>query len=922
MNRAIIILLGLIFSAPLFSQTCSLKGNVKDENGVILNYVTVVLLHPADSTLAYYSVTDDRGNFIIRDIKSGKYILQSSLMGHSTVYMPVDINTSAVRDLNIEMKTTPVALKEVVVADEHIPMRFKHDTIEYNTAAFPTHPGAVAEDLLKKLPGIEVDRAGNIKALGEDIKKVLVDGREFFGSDQKLATRNIPADALRKIQVYDKKSDESEFTGIDDGVREKTVNLMLKENRKNSIFGELLGGAGPGDHFQANAKVYKFTPKNQFAALGMLNNINQFGFSFKDYIDFNGGLQSLSGHSGGLQIRIPSGGGSDFPVNFGQPVTGLSSSGAFGLNFSREYKKDSRFFTSVIASGSDKNLRQTSFSKNFTGTEEFDQSDSTDERTSGRSLRLNLGLRNRIDSTRNFNVNGDVTLSYGKTYDLNRTFLDQSGILLSNMHGRRNERANRLDGDLSASYVKLLKQGKTVFRLGGNVRYAEDTGKDSWLNQTFDPQNPEGIVNSLFRNDNNTTIEESLNTSLTIKPSKKFFLEPAVDAGRRTESLGRSMGQATDIFLPVDTLSPSFKSGYDWIRPAIRLIHNTDKVQITLGLQAEAGKTYNSLNGAIGVSKTSMHFTPELSWEYEYATGRRLRIYYRSNINVPTIDQLLPVTDYYNPLILTSGNRYLKPEFVHNLTFNWWYFDQFSFTSLLADLNATYTGDKINWERNVDQNLLQTMKLINVADDYRVEASGSFSTPVRFLGIKINADVDESWNRGTNFINNVENININFVHRLSLSFENRNKTKIDFTAGGSGTITDARFSVQKSMNNRFTELSGFADITYTPSKRWNMTMNSELTHYSSGSFNKASTIPLTGFSISYFFLKELRGAITLQCTDILNRDTGIERFNEFNYLREQRSNMLGRLFMFSFKYRLNKSAGDHGNVDVKVSRRR
>ena len=211
------------------------------------------------------------------------------------------------------MKSTPVSLGEVVVEEDYIPLRFKTDTIEYNTAAFVTKPDAVVEDLLKKLPGLDVDRAGNIKAMGEDIKKVLVDGREFFGSDPKMATRNVPADALRKVQVYDKRSDESEFTGIDDGTRDKTLNLMLKEDKKNAVFGELLGGGSKDGHYQASGKVYKFSKKNQFAALGMMNNINQFGFSFKDYIDFSGGIQGIGGHGGAVQIKIPSGGGSRFP---------------------------------------------------------------------------------------------------------------------------------------------------------------------------------------------------------------------------------------------------------------------------------------------------------------------------------------------------------------------------------------------------------------------------------------------------------------------------------------------------------------------------------------------------------------------------------------------------------------------------------
>ena len=154
------------------------------------------------------------------------------------------------------------------------------------------------EDLLRKLPGLEVDRSGNIKAMGEDVKNVLVDGKEFFGNDPKVATRNLPADAINKVQLFDKKTDESQFTGIDDGERNQTLNLVLDEGKKAGVFGDVVAGAGTGSHVEAGAKIYRFTDKIQFAGLGMFNNINQFGFSLGDYINFSGGISALSSGSG------------------------------------------------------------------------------------------------------------------------------------------------------------------------------------------------------------------------------------------------------------------------------------------------------------------------------------------------------------------------------------------------------------------------------------------------------------------------------------------------------------------------------------------------------------------------------------------------------------------------------------------------
>ena len=174
------------------------------------------------------------------------------------------------------------------------------------------------------------------------------------------------------------------------------------------------------------------------------------------------------------------------------------------------------------------------------------------------------------------------------------------------------------------------------------------------------------------------------------------------------------------------------------------------------------------------------------------------------------------------------------------------------------------------------------------------------------MELRFNANIEETWNRALSYVNKIENINTNFSHKVSLSIENRKKTKVDIIAGGSFELTDAKFSIQKSLNNRYIDFSYFTEMRYNPDKHWNFQVTTEVTNYNSKSFKNAVTIPLIGAEISYYFLRNYRGAFTLQGTDLLNRNTGIERTSEFNYLREQRSNMLGRFFMLSFKYKLNK----------------
>ncbi|HEX2976719.1 MAG TPA: carboxypeptidase-like regulatory domain-containing protein, partial [Bacteroidales bacterium] len=315
----------LALSCTALGQSYTIKGEMIDEKGQPLSSAAAVLLNPADSTLLYFSITGSNGAFSLGNVKKGSYLLQVSLLGFNTFWHKVDIPSQKGEDLGqLVMIAKVFSIDEVNINAERIPIRIKKDTIEYDAKAYNVKPDGVAEDLIKKLPGVEVDRAGNIKALGEDVKNVLVDGKEFFGNDSKVATRNLPADAINKVQLYDKQTDESKFTGIDDGERNQTLNLVLDKDKKQGIFGDVLAGAGTSGRAEASAKAYRFSSKSQLAAIAMYNNINQLGFSLGDYINFSGGLSRFSSGDGHVVI----GGENSFPVNFGQAVYGDGSNGA------------------------------------------------------------------------------------------------------------------------------------------------------------------------------------------------------------------------------------------------------------------------------------------------------------------------------------------------------------------------------------------------------------------------------------------------------------------------------------------------------------------------------------------------------------------------------------------------------------------
>ena len=907
-------------SSQLIGQSYSLSGRLYDDEVQPLASGTVVLLNPADSTLEFFGVTNAQGQFEIRNIKAGKYLLQASFIGFRTFYSPMDIPRTEGPDLgDMVLQPLPVNLAGAEVIGEAVPLQISGDTIVYNAAAFKTKPDAVTEDLLKQLPGIEVDRAGNIKALGEDVNQLYVDGKEFFGNDPTVATRNIPADAVNKVQVYDKKSDETEFTGIDDGTRDKTMNLELKEESKKGVFGDVLGGYGTGNHYKGSAKAYRFTDKVQIAGLGMINNVNQYGFSFSDYLDFSGGISAMMGGGGSAQIKISA--DDNFPINFGQPVDGLTTSGAGGLNFSYSTDKHNRTYISYLVNGSEKDLKSTTNTEHYTDEGSYTTTDQLDALTNTLAHRINFGLRRRIDSTHNLIFSGDVALMYNKQDQFMETENIEGEQLVSKLLSDRVEDSDRISGNLVGTYYRMLGSEKSVFKVTGNVGYMKRLSDISINNVTEVLSTPGENNYNQFQNNHTDQLNLSLNASYTQKIGKGLYLVPMFKVGTTREHLDRLQGSLDNGMVPVDSISPSFDKDYSWMRPGFNFQWNTEKSQLTLGFVTELGRMETSLN-EIGYPRSDhFFFTPTASWDYSSKTGRKVNIYYSSSVSTPSVNQLLPVVNTLNPLSIYYGNPALKPEFNHQAMVHWLIFDQFSFTSLMMAFSGGYTSDKINWSTTVTDNLVQISTLTNVDWDYRARANIDFSTPIRKLGVKINFDAEESWNRGMSIVNNVNNTYNSLNHRYSFSADNRKKNKWDVESGVGATLTSTWYDIQESLNSKYFDLSWFGDIRYNPTEKWNIQVTGDVTGYADRGFDESVLVPLLRAEVSYYFLAHNRGVLTLSGHDLLDRNQIVQRMSELNYLRETRSNTIGRYVMLTFKYRLNKVARE-GGLEVDFHKKR
>ncbi|NJO90796.1 MAG: outer membrane beta-barrel protein [Chloroflexia bacterium] len=534
--------------------------------------------------------------------------------------------------------------------------------------------------------------------------------------------------------------------------------------------------------------------------------------------------------------------------------------------------------------------------------------------------RVNFGLRNRLDSTQNIIINGGLSYSLGNTNSnsFSESLLDASMInTLSNLN--QSDKSGLL-ANFNGTYQKMLNQKQTVLKLSGYGSYSKSINNTNFINSLWTLDNGAQPVDNQFLDNTTDELSYSVKVGMTQKIGKYYYIEPQVHLGTSDENLDRVRGNLALSDEVISSLSPNFEKKYQWIRPGISLKRNTDKTQFNVGLQAEIGELNSKLWGEDINQTNFLYFTPRLSYEYEYKTGRRLNFFYNSSVTTPTSDQLLPVVNSINPLSAFYGNPDLKPEYAHTANLQWWIFDQFSFTSLMLSLNGSYTMDKINWKSSVDQQLIQSSTLANVTDDYQASANVDFSTPIKKLGLKVDMSIEERWNQGINYINDIENENTNLSHRFSLSFENRKKKKWDVVTGAAITLQNSWYSVQNTLNNQYFDFSWFGELRFNPNDSWNFEVVADVTNYNDLGFNKSVQVPLLSAEISYHFLKNKRGQLSLNGYDLLNQNTGIQRLNELNYLRVIQSNSIGRYVMLSFKFRLNKFGGNGNGIEVKMKR--
>ena len=876
MSKSIFILLLILGLTISGLAQHTIKGRVIDEKSEPLSHATVALLIPGDSTLAHFGITNAKGEYQIKQIKKGDFLMQFSFVGMETIYEPVTIPADSGENFGDKALSASM-LKEVIVQAELIPIKFKSDTLEFDVKAFTTRPGAAVEELLEKLPGVEVDQAGNVKAEGEDVIKVLVDGKEFFDKDPKVATKNLPAKAVSKVQVFDKRSEEATFTGIDDGVRERTINLMLNEDHKKGYFGELAAGAGTNDTYKADGKIYRFSKTIQTALLGMYNNINEFGFT----------------HKGNNQ--------------FGQGTKGLNTSLAGGVNLSYNKGSQNRYYLSYLGNSVKKELEEDIDTENFLPNGTYEQLQHLIETEKDKPHNVNFGIRHNFDKQNRLIIDGDFNIGSNDLVSHTLTNSTFENNPINRLDNNTSNRTDNLQFNAKGVYITKFNQEKTQLKTDIYALYTQNESRLDWINVTNLLNPPSEMIADQFRNNDTDRLRLSASPTLVQKITNLWSLDIGATFGLDNRSLNRREGMRNPSNEFIEFLIPGFSTNETFVKPTLSLQHATKKAQVNLTMGATASQFDKVLDNNSLDKPSYFYFLPRISYQNDYRTGRRLNMRYSTSVAIPSIEQLYPVVDSINQLVIYQGNIDLKPEYSHHLNLQWSLFDQFSFTSIFLRMGGLYTKDKISWSQSINEKLIKVTTPINT--DYRQQLyfSMDFTTPIRVLGINMNIKSNENWNRGIVLINDQENINTNITHTLSLSFENRNKDKWSVRVGGNISLTDSKFSISESQNNLYHNLSYFSNIRFTPNKRWNVQARANVINYNSRSFDEAVSVPLITAGISHFFGEAENASLTLSGFDLLNKFVGFQRISNTNFLMQREWNTIGRYAMLTFRLRIRKN---------------
>lgn len=921
MTRFIFTLVSWAFPLVLMAQ--SLSGTVTDKTikeGLISATVQLV---SSDGKSSYTS-TDLNGNFQFKKLQPGTYTLQVTYVGYKPYKEKQTLSEGQQKQVRIEMTEDAQLLGEVSVQGRATRAEQKGDSLLYNAEAFQVMMGSSAEDLLAKMPGIVVE-GGTIQAQGEQVQKVLVDGKEFFDGDVNLAIKNLPSDIIASIEVFDKKSEQAEFTGFDDGEEIKTINIVTKSGFRQGTFGEVSGGYGTDDRYKVNGNLNFFNDDRRISVLGMSNNVNQQNFSQEDLA----GVMSASSGGRGRGGRGGRGGGksgapgessaSNFMVG---SLGGVTSANGFGLNYVDQWGEKWKMTGSYFFNQSD-NLTQQQTDREYFESVLPGMTYSEYQENSMKNWNHRFNMKLDYQMTERTSLQFRPTLSfqnndsYGLLQGQNLVNGTTDSETETTSMGKSN--AYNIGADLMLRH-RFLKEGRTLsLMLSGKMSNTDGDTYTDYLNTLYglelspvtdDYSQWKQTLNRQYTLRSNLSYTEKLTDNLQLQLGYKMSY---ADSENDKKTYDRSA--VTDLYDQLDeSLSNEYQSGYLTQAGNVGLRYRAGKLSAILGVDAQ----WANLKGDLvypqpdGLSHKYFSVLPSFTLRYSLDRTNSFQLRYRSRSSSPSVTDLQNVIDNSNPLFLSAGNPNLDQQVSHTANLRYLRTTKSGHT-FIAMVGATIQQDYVadsTFVAKEDIALSPTVTLnkgsqftrpVNLDGYYSLQSMVTYGFPVDFLRSNINFSLSANYANVPTIFDGVESRTreLNLIPKLIIG-SNISKN-LDFTASYSAGINKMFSSLDTAAESDYVTHTAAAKLGWT--FFWGLTFRSTFNYIGyTGLDTGTEDYFLWNLSLGKKFLKNNAAEIRIEAFDVLKQNQAFTHRTGSNYYDYVNSNVLQPYAMISFVY--------------------
>ncbi len=895
----------------------NITGKVKNNSNEIMPFAVVMLLNEKDSTLLNYTTTNNEGIFLFKNVLNNNYILKITHIG----FIPFQkkIKKSTTKDLVTEdLILNPISklLMEVVVKEARAPLFIKGDTIEYNTEYFKVPPGATIEDLLKKLPGIEVDASGNVSTMGKDINKIYVDGKVFFSNNTKMVTKNLDAEAVSKIQVYDEKSEQEKLTGIANKTeQEKAMNLTLKEEYKKGYFGKAGVDAGPNDLYSGMASYNRYNESKQFSVIAYGNNLNSRSISYSDYEDFIG--QSTLGNDiedfgfGGYYSYRPNG----LMLN-SYRENGFSENYAGGLNYNY-YKKKITLNTNYTINKSNWNYEKYSRRETFLSDSSFYNFDSINYNEKNFYHAFSSILNINSDSSNNIFIakfNGSIN-NINNTNFNNQIFQTSDFSNINSNILKEKDNADKYSLVTSVYYSHRFKNKDRSFAV--NSKYI--------LDKNLSDNNIENINNYfmalttakkvLLLNDNLLDDKEIKTSIMYNEPIFKKIKLISFYNFNRTQNISGIIANNNETNTLIDSLSTYFINNKLYNRVGTSLNYINKGMRITLGgafknirLLATNSNYKQSSSIISEIKKEYNNIIPYFNSNIDISKNISCSFTYSFDITEPSVLNLQPIQNLSNPLYRVEGNIDLSPEKKHEISAHLSYWNKVKFSNFSIGF----------WYSIIDESIVYNQLLkfeentgyITISKPENVKGGNylgsNFWTNFQIVKSILSSSLRASFNVGNLpiYINSVKNNTKNTEYSGSIRLNLKISSKLTYSLSNSIDKSYINYSINKNNNQEILNYTLNSGIVWNIAKKVYFESNFMLTDYSSTNKTLDQTHNILNASIKKIVGKKNKFEIRFNATDILNQSKYINQYARENYIEYIVSPTIARYFIFGISYNL------------------